>query len=243
MKNMKKVYATIQIIIVSLCLFIIWFEISHVKALTKNVKDDYPIDHQEIGETIDFEFAIPKLYVPDPEVVKVIKERNEDDAMPYILIEEPKPYKGSMKDIYIDLINEICENYWFVDDLPYLVQAIMEVESNYKPDVISSKDCVGLMQISRYWQADRIAKLRVTDIFDPYSNILVGVDLLEDLYYNYAHQDIWLAVMMYNMDFKVARQIRASGELTDYALKVKSIFEELKGGQNAQAKSSSSYNG
>lgn len=243
MKNTKKVYTTIQILIVSICLFVIWFEIDYVMSSTKKVKADYPISHQEIGESIDFEFTIPKLYVPDPEVVKVIKEENEEKEMIYVSVEDLSTRShDSPKEYFIDIIEEICEEYYFIDDLPYLVQAIMEVESNYKSDVISSKDCVGLMQISRYWQADRIAKLKVKDIFDPYSNILVGIDLLEDLYYNYAHQDIWLAVMMYNMDFKSARQIRASGELSDYALKVKSIFEELKGGQNAQAENSSSYN-
>lgn len=231
-KTIQKNSNTIMWIIVDICIFVIGFEIGYVASFASKENIDYPVNNQEIGESICFEFETKPSRTPmkDPSVMQIIIDRNEENTMPYITIDKSAYTYDSPKQWYIDLIDEVCESYNFIDDLPYLVQAIMEVESNYDPTVVSSANCVGLMQISKYWQADRIAKLRVTDIFDPYSNILVGVDFLEDLYYNYAHQDIWLTVMMYNMDFKSARAVRASGQLTPYALKVQTIFEELKGG-------------
>lgn len=130
---------------------------------------------------------------------------------------------------YSSEILKACSNYDFADDLPLLISAIMEVESNFQIDTLSSAGCVGLMQISPYWQRDRIDKLGIEDISDPYSNILVAVDFLEDLYYHYANCDIVLAVMMYNMDFVSAKKIYNSGQWSQYARDVFSIFDSLKG--------------
>lgn len=107
---------------------------------------------------------------------------------------------------------------------------MIQVESNFQPNLTSSAGCIGLMQVSPYWQSDRAAKLGVDDLWNPYSNILVGVDFLEDLYYNYAHRDIVLAVMMYNMNFERAKYMYYTGKRSQYAVDVFRIFDELKGG-------------
>lgn len=129
---------------------------------------------------------------------------------------------------YSSEILKVCSNYDFVDDLPFLISAMVEVESNFQPNTISSAGCVGLMQVSPYWQKERIEKFAIEDIYDPYSNILVGVDFLEDLYYNYANYDIVLAVMMYNMDFISAKNIYYSGRWSKYAIDVFDIFNSIK---------------
>lgn len=63
---------------------------------------------------------------------------------------------------------------------PELIQAVIETESTYKPDATNG-DCIGLMQVCRKYNADRMEKLGVTDLYDPYSNILVGTDYLAEL--------------------------------------------------------------
>lgn len=134
------------------------------------------------------------------------------------------------KELYLYYIDRIVydRGYNFYPDVNLLVQSIIQVESNFDPNCISSAGCVSLMQLSPYWQASRAAKLGVTDLWNPYNNILVGTDFLRDLYFNYANQDMVLALMMYNMDFSSARAIRQNGGMSDYARKVLRIFNELK---------------
>lgn len=140
----------------------------------------------------------------------------------------PQP-ELTTQELYFSYADEITsrEVYDFYPDLNNLVKAIMVVESNCQPDVVSSAGCIGPMQLSPYWQADRAKRLGVTDLWDPYGNILVGVDFLRDLYFNYANQDMPLALMMYNMDFSSARKVRSSGQLTSYAVKVFQVFKEM----------------
>lgn len=146
-------------------------------------------------------------------------------------IPEPKVEEWKIPDNpYILEIEEVAKSYDIVDDLDLLIYAMIQVESNFQPNLTSSAGCIGLMQVSPYWQSDRATKLGVDDLWDPYSNILVGVDLLEDLYYNYAHRDIVLAVMMYNMNFERAKYMYYTGKRSQYAVDVFRIFDELKGG-------------
>lgn len=134
------------------------------------------------------------------------------------------------RELYFSYVDEITsrDEYNFYPDIDKLVKAMMIVESDCQPDLTSSAGCIGLMQLSLYWQADRAKRLGVDDLWDPYGNILVGVDFLRDLYFNYTNQDMPLAIMMYNMDFTSARKIRASGQLTGYSVKVLSLCDELK---------------
>lgn len=146
-------------------------------------------------------------------------------------IPEPKiPEWGIPDNPYILEIEEVCKGYTIVDDLDLLVYAVIKVESDFNPNLTSSAGCIGLMQVSPYWQKDRADALCVTDLWDPYSNILVGVDFLGDLYYNYANRDIVLTVMMYNMNFTRAKTMYYSGKWSQYAVDVFTIFDELKGG-------------
>ena len=43
------------------------------------------------------------------------------------------------------------------------------------------------MQIIPRWSYDRMARLGVTDIYDPASNILVGIDILAEYYHTYGN--------------------------------------------------------
>lgn len=64
---------------------------------------------------------------------------------------------------------------------PELIQAIIERESSYDP-YAKNGNCLGLMQVSSRWHSDRMEKLGVSDLYDPYSNILVGTDYLAELF-------------------------------------------------------------
>ena len=108
---------------------------------------------------------------------------------------------------------------------PELVQAIIETESNWEPDARNG-DCVGLMQISEYWHRDRMERLGVTDLTDPYDNILVGVDYLQELTRRYVDQA--MVLMIYNGDSR-AWKFWETGEMSKYAAKILERAEELEG--------------
>ena len=108
---------------------------------------------------------------------------------------------------------------------PELLQAICETESHQK--IYAENDtCKGLMQVSVKWHKNRMEKLGVTDIYDPYGNILVAADFLSDLYKE--NSDTNYVLMRYNMETKTANELYAKGEITNYAKKIVKRTEELK---------------
>lgn len=101
------------------------------------------------------------------------------------------------KDTYIceeyqEYIIEIAEDY---NICPELIMAIVEHESSGRADAVNGS-CIGLMQVSERWHHDRMERLGVTDLYDPYSNILVGTDYLLELFEKY--EDIGMVLMVYN---------------------------------------------
>lgn len=102
---------------------------------------------------------------------------------------------------------------------PYLVESVVEHESNYVPTAVSdSGRSIGLMQIGKRWHAKRMDKLGVQDLTDPRSNILTGVDYLSELIAN--QKDLELALMVYNMGPSKASELYTKGKISAYAKSV-----------------------
>lgn len=85
------------------------------------------------------------------------------------------------KDLYIFYISQITEQYYPAVD-PYIALAVLELESNYIPDLTSRVGAVGLMQVLPKYHARRVEKYGLNDLWDPYTNIICGIDLLDELY-------------------------------------------------------------
>ena len=79
----------------------------------------------------------------------------------------------------------------------YIALALIEKESSYRWDACRRGDnSVGYMQIIEKWHRDRI-KAENADLYNPYGNIRVGLNLLSELYGKYGD---WNKVLMsYNM--------------------------------------------
>lgn len=122
---------------------------------------------------------------------------------------------------------EIGEKY---NICPELIQAIIERESGYDP-YAKRGSCIGLMQVSEKWHSDRMEELGVTDLYDPYSNILVGTDYLAELFDESIQSgrgdDIYYVLMRYNLKTSTANSLWDSGEYTDYAIEVSERAAEL----------------
>ena len=78
-----------------------------------------------------------------------------------------------------------------------IVLSVVYQESRCQADAVGSVGELGMMQIFPRWHMDRIERLEleVGDLKDPYSNLLVGVDLLAELD---ADTNPYKALAMYN---------------------------------------------
>ena len=76
---------------------------------------------------------------------------------------------------------------------PALLRAVIKAESDFRPDVVSRKGAVGLMQLT----PDTAATLRVGDPYDPIQNIRGGAKQLRHLL-NLYEGDLPLTLAAYN---------------------------------------------
>ena len=115
-------------------------------------------------------------------------------------------------------IMDICGSY-NVNHL--IVLGMIEQESMYDPVLIGDNgEAFGLMQIQPQWHQDRINRLGVTDLFDPYQNVLVGIDYFAEMV-SLGNGIDW-ALMAYNGGPTYANNKTTSGEISDY---VTSVFD------------------
>lgn len=115
---------------------------------------------------------------------------------------------------------EVGEQYGIC---PELIQAMIQTESSWDADA-ENGGCKGLMQVAPKWHGDRMERLGCTDIYDPYQNILVGVDYLAELAEK--HGDVALALDYYNGNSK-AEELAAAGKMSTYSTKVLTLSEQL----------------
>ena len=124
------------------------------------------------------------------------------------------------KEKYIEYIEEICNEY---DCSPELIQAIIERESTWNPNA-KNGGCKGLMQINEKWHKERMKKLQVKSLYDPYGNILVGVDYIMELANTY--EDIGTVLNIYNAGTN-GLKLAKKGKYLDYTKKVIARATEL----------------
>lgn len=119
----------------------------------------------------------------------------------------------------IEITNQVAKLYPIC---PELLQAMVFYESSNR---MSAKNgsCIGYMQVSTKWHADRAKQLGVS-IRDGYGNILVGTDYLYELCEKY--DDVALALMVYHGESD-AEEKEERGEISDYARKILHLSEKL----------------
>ena len=122
----------------------------------------------------------------------------------------------------IVLTEQIAEIYPIC---PEVLQAVVFYESSNNRTVVSKYGDIGYMQVNPKWQSDRMDKLGVTDLYDGYSNILVGTDYLYEMCLE--HGDMATALVAYNEGSDKARELDKAGVISDYAQKILDLSEQL----------------
>lgn len=161
---------------------------------------------------------MPKL------VICFLPEKNIDNSL--IDNEDIDPYTLEGRELYEYFIKHICSNYYTNTD-PYLIMAMVEAETNYNPNLTGSLGEQGLMQIMPWFFSDRMEKLHVEDLYDPYSNLLVGIDYINELINSYGETSH--ALMAYNGGPNYAKEMINKNIVSDYASGIIKRAEELRG--------------
>lgn len=122
-------------------------------------------------------------------------------------------------DVYTMAV-EICDGH---NISPELVQAIIWRESRYDADAVNSS-CKGLMQINEPCHRDRMKKLGVTNLYNPYDNVKVGVDYLAELFTRY--EDTAYVLDVYSGNRSAGANFK-SGVVSKYAKGIMELAAEL----------------
>lgn len=113
----------------------------------------------------------------------------------------------------------------------YTVLALIEKESGYKWDATGdSGNSKGLMQIQERWHTERMEALGVEDLYNPYSNMRVGVNYLKEIQDKYlASSGAHCVLMVYNMGYSGANKLWAEGIYsTAYTKQILQRAQEIK---------------
>lgn len=144
----------------------------------------------------------------EPDRYAVFDTMSEDwgseDVEGFVFYELPEEYQktGYLPEKMQIYIRCLCKQY----DVPYaLVLAMIERESGYVFDAVGDDgNSIGYMQVYEKWHIDRMERLGVNDLKNPYHNVLVGIDFLSYLLEKYGTvQD---ALAAYNYGERGARE-------------------------------------
>lgn len=113
---------------------------------------------------------------------------------------------------------------------PEFLASIAYYESRWNPDA-GNGSCKGLMQVSERWHKSRMRKLGVSNLKDPYGNMLVAADYLSELFSEY--EDPGVVLMKYNGDSRAEKFRKGNTSISKYAENVleKSMELERKHGK------------
>ena len=137
--------------------------------------------------------------------------------------------------VIYDISKSIYEESVKYNFNPLLITALIHVESNFKPEVISSANAYGLCQVRRFIAPELATNIGVQwdgaekTLFHPLKNIQIGVHYLSILNRNF--NDLKTALIAYNQGpFYVQEQLSNNNELNQtYLNKVLDYYGELRG--------------
>lgn len=199
-----------------------WAVTSAVLCISSTAHQDIPVDSDTSIQIVQ----------QDTELIeyKLEQEELENNTNHWVVL-YPKLYDIPLSGQIQHHIKDVCVEY---DVDIELVLAIIQKESEYKADAISADGLAyGLMQIVTVCHKDRMNRLEVSDILNPYQNVEVGIDILAELLSKY---DTNYALMCYNMG--EGRAVKCGKTETAYTreiMQIKESIHELKFHNDSQA--------
>ncbi len=169
----------------------------------------------------EWETVMPELSMRETEVKIIFSDESETEpfAEHDVTLDEwkdvpewdiPQEYKdtgGCLPEAVRTYLYNLCKQHNI--SYPFML-ALIEAESGYQWDAESPDgSCKGYAMINDKWQQERMQKLDVEDIHDPYDNLKVSVDFLAELFAKY--HDANVVLMCYNCGESGAEKLLADG--------------------------------
>lgn len=182
-------------------------KIEAVEPIVKEIVEEVETEDIFEGESSVVSYSSCVSDIPEEPVEEEIVEPVESFESEVVYFDVP------LSEDLQDHIFEVCESYG-VD--PAVIIAMIGKESTYRADTIGDNgNSYGLMQIQPRWHQARIDRLGVTDLLDPYQNVVVGINYFAELL-GYGQGLEW-SLMAYNGGISYANKKTAAGEVSDYA--------------------------
>lgn len=203
------------------------------KAKTKENKEEkhYEIKTTNPGADYSKQLEMYKVVMKDDEKTAVLipykevfgtEEETETEVAEEI--ERFACFDVPLSDDLQGHIFELCEEYG-VD--PAIVFAVIERESSYNENTVGDNgEAFGLMQIQPKWHKERMSRLGVRDLMDPYQNVKVGIDYLAEMY-ELGECSTRFMLMAYNGGPDYAERKIRDQEISEYARAVIEISRTL----------------
>lgn len=171
-----------------------------------------------------FGFFLAKLTTPPPETITVTKTV-EVPTKSNVLVDTADVFLFDvpLSDSLQRYIYEICAD----ENVPItLVMAMIEHESRFNPEVVSSTDDYGLMQINEVNHEWLEEDFRCADMLNPYQNVFCGIKIIAKYIEKY-EGDYGKALMAYNMGDYGARKAWQNGvTITKYSTSVLELMQK-----------------
>jgi len=200
----NKIYKIISYILLA-GLVLLGFALGRI---TKPVKVVTEVETKEVIKTVE---------------VPVYQETENEDSVPGEI--EMEYYDVPLSHNLQRFIYEICLD----ENIPIsLAMALIDTESRFQQETVSSTNDYGLMQINAVnfdWIEE---KYRTGDMLNPYQNVYVGLKILGGYIEKY-NEDYTKALMCYNLGEYGAKKLWQQGvNSSRYSEKVLSKWEEYK---------------
>ena len=152
----------------------------------------------------------------------------------HVITMEPQPTPEPTAEVFPAVPMDTALKAWIVDRSeengidPALVFSVMNVETHgtFDANATGALGEIGLMQIMPTVHTDRCIRLDAYNLYDPYQNAIVGIDLLAELI-GYGNGVEW-ALTVYNAGWATANEYAERGELWPYTEKVLTIADEYR---------------
>lgn len=161
-------------------------------------------------------------------VVLNIEESTVESCNEFTYYSIPEEYKQAGGE-FPEMVQEYLLEQCTARELDYYIAvALIERESGYKAGISGdSGKSKGYMQVQERWHIARMKEEQVKDLYNPYENIRVGLNYLDELYERY--EDWHLALMCYNMGESKAKKCWENGvHSSNYSKWVIARAEDIK---------------
>lgn len=156
-----------------------------------------------LGIVIGYKVPVPSI-APDVEKMEETIEAKEVPEYDYFVnVAEMGTWEvpSGFEPVECELDEDVQRFAYYMaeaNDIDFnFLMAVMECESGFDANCISSSDDYGLMQINKRNHEELSTILGITDFLDPYQNIVAGVYIFHILFEKY--DDPAMVLMSYNM--------------------------------------------